>query len=194
MSPQGIGGDDRCGVYALNKIYDAATVKPFLLFTCSEEIGGIGAKAFANVFKQNLLPSELKSLKLIIEIDRKGDNDAVYYDCDNPDFENYISGNGFKTDNGSFSDISVVAPALGVAAVNLSSGYYNAHTFHEFINLQQLESTISKVLDIVSDSAKSNFPQFPFVEKIQKPFQRYFSYQKTSQTYDLPFSEDFNEK
>ena len=193
MSPQGIGGDDRCGVYALNKIYDLADVKPFLLFTCSEEIGGIGADSFANAFKQNLLPPELKNLKLIIEIDRKGDNDAVYYNCDNPDFENYISSKGFVTATGSFSDISIIAPALGVAAVNLSSGYYNAHTLYEFINLQQLESTISKVLEIVSDSAKTNFPEFSFVKKINKPIRRYFSCQKKSQAYDLPFEEDFSE-
>ena len=61
MSLQGIGGDDRCGVYALNKIYEMSTVKPFLLFTCNEEI------------------------------DKKGTNYAVYYDCANLDFEKYIS-------------------------------------------------------------------------------------------------------
>ena len=190
MSPQGIGGDDRCGVFALNKIYDLADVKPFLLFTCNEEIGGIGADSFANAFKQNLLPPELKNLKLIIEIDRKGVNDAVYYDCDNPDFEKYISSKDFITSHGSFSDISIIAPALGVAAVNLSSGYYNAHTLYEFINLQHLESTISKVLDIVSDSTKNNFQKFSFIEKYQKNF--YYTYYPEKNQYgDLPFDGDF---
>jgi len=33
MNPQGIGGDDRCGVFALCKIYKSAQVKPWLLFT-----------------------------------------------------------------------------------------------------------------------------------------------------------------
>ncbi|MBQ3451584.1 MAG: hypothetical protein IJG32_04910, partial [Selenomonadaceae bacterium] len=42
MSPQGIGGDDRCGVFALVKIFHAAQIKPWLLFTTDEEIGGIG--------------------------------------------------------------------------------------------------------------------------------------------------------
>ena len=32
MSPQGIGGDDRCGVYALNKIYEQAAKKTFPAF------------------------------------------------------------------------------------------------------------------------------------------------------------------
>lgn len=164
MSPQGIGGDDRCGVFALNKIYESAPVKPFLLFTCEEEIGGIGAQAFCDCFHQKLLPNSLKKLKLIIEIDRKGTNDAVYYDCYNPDFEAYITSKGFKTAHGSFSDISVIAPTLGIAAVNLSAGYYNAHKPHEFINRQELEHTISCVINIVADSLRDNFPQFPYLD------------------------------
>ena len=164
MSPQGIGGDDRCGVYALNKIYEISAVKPFLLFTCNEEIGGIGAKVFCNCLRDKFLASLCNSFKLIIEIDRKGNNDAVYYDCVNPNFENYILSKGFKTALGSFSDISLIAPALGVAAVNLSAGYYNPHTLHEFINLQELNSTINRVVDIIADSVKDDFPKFQYLE------------------------------
>ena len=38
--------------------------------------------------------------------------------------------------------------ALGVAAVNLSSGYYNAHTQHEYINKKQLDTVVQKVIGI----------------------------------------------
>ena len=162
MSPQGIGGDDRCGCYALNKIYESAPVKPFLLFTCEEEVGGIGAQAFCDCFRKKLLPPELAQLKLIVEIDRKGANDAVYYDCYNPDFEAYITSKGFKTTYGSFSDISVIAPTLGIAAVNLSSGYYNPHKLNEYINRQELEHTISRVIEIVADSVNDDFPKFSY--------------------------------
>ena len=164
MSPQGIGGDDCCGVYALNKIYEMSAVKPFLLFTCNEEVGGIGAKVFCNCLRDKFLSSLCNSFKLIIEIDRKGNNDAVYYDCVNPNFEHYISSKGFKTALGSFSDISLIAPTLGVAAVNLSAGYYNPHTLHEFINLQELNSTINRVVDIVADSVKDDFHKFQYLE------------------------------
>ena len=165
MSPQGIGGDDRCGVYALNKIYEQAAKKPFLLFTCDEEIGGVGADQFCYEYELGVLPKELNNLKCLIEIDRKGANDAVYYNCDNAKFEKYISSKGFKTASGSFSDISVIAPTLGVAAVNLSSGYYNAHTQHEYINLAELETTINKVAEIVDDASTPNFPKFHYVPK-----------------------------
>ena len=154
MSPQGIGGDDRCGVFALVKIYQSAKIKPWLLFTCEEEVGGIGAKYFCLAHKQKQLPKNLDTLKLIIEIDRRGSNDAVFYQCANLDFEKYITGKGFKTAQGSFSDISLIAPELGIAAVNLSSGYYNAHSLHEYIIRAELESTIEKVCEMVADAAK----------------------------------------
>ena len=112
MSPQGIGGDDRCGVFALVKAYALSPVKPWLLFTCNEEIGGVGAENFCLAYEQGQLPAELSALKFLVEIDRRGANDAVFYDCDNPDFEEYITGKGFVTAHGSFSDISVIAPTL----------------------------------------------------------------------------------
>lgn len=184
MSPQGIGGDDRCGVYALSKVYETAQVKPFLLFTCDEETGGIGADYFCKCHKQKKLPPEVDNLKCIVEIDRRGSRDAVYYDCDNKDFEKYITSKGFVTAQGSFSDISYIAPELGTAAVNLSSGYYNAHTQHEFINRSELETVIEKVVEIVADSVADNFPKYDFVKKV-------FGLSRFS-NFDFDFDDDDN--
>ena len=166
MSPQGIGGDDRCGVFALVKVYRLSKIKPWLLFTCDEEVGGLGAKKFCLAHQQHQLPKELDDLKFLIELDRKGSRDAVYYQCDNPDFEAYISGKGFKTAQGSFSDISVIAPELGIAAVNLSCGYYAAHTLHEYINRSQLDAVIHKVVDIVAESPRDKLQKFDYRESV----------------------------
>lgn len=164
MSPQGIGGDDRCGVYALDAVYEQSEAKPWLLFTCDEEVGGIGASVFCAKQRKGVLPKELKRLKLIIEIDRKGKDDAVYYGCGNKAFEDYITGKGFRTSYGSFSDISYIAPELGIAAVNLSAGYYNAHTLHEYINRKHLEDTVRKVIGIVAESIAPDFPRYEYAE------------------------------
>lgn len=164
MSPQGIGGDDRCGVYALTAVHEQSAVKPWLLFTCDEEVGGVGASAFCTHYQKGKLPKELADLKMLVEVDRKGRNDAVYYDCDNPEFEEYITSKGFETDWGSFSDISLIAPALGVAAVNLSSGYYNAHTQHEYIDRKHLNATVKRVVEIVADAAGPDFPKYEYIE------------------------------
>ena len=163
MSPQGIGGDDRCGVFALMKVYDLTGGLPWLLFTCDEERGGLGADAFCLAYRRGHLPPELDDLKFIVEIDRRGANDAVYYDCDNPYFEAYVTDKGFTPAHGSFSDISYIAPELNVAAVNLSSGYYNAHQLSEYINRAELEHTIDRVAEMVQDAALDVTPHYEYV-------------------------------
>ena len=164
MSPCGIGGDDRCGVYALLQTYSTCKQKPSLLFTHDEETGGNGARAFSAWSSGCVGKSALPQFKYIIEIDRRGKDDAVYYDCANYQFENFISSFGFKTQFGSFSDISIIAPALGIAAVNLSSGYYNEHTIGEYINVGQLNDTIQKIINLVNESVKDNIPTFEYIE------------------------------
>ena len=103
-SPQGIGGDDRCGIYAILQI-----IKDFkcsVLFTEDEEIGCVGAEKFA--VSDYIVNNDIN---YIIEIDRRGTNDCVFYSCDNPDFEKFIESTGyFKTAWGSVSDISTIAP------------------------------------------------------------------------------------
>ena len=51
MSPYGIGGDDRCGIYMILEIVKQN--KCHILFTEDEEIGGLGAEAFV---KSNIQP------------------------------------------------------------------------------------------------------------------------------------------
>lgn len=178
MSPQGIGGDDRCGVMALCNTFDSVSEKekPWLLFTCDEEIGCIGARKFASLYtkkNRSKLP-DLSPIKLIIEVDRKGSNDAVFYGCDNEDFEKYIVSKGFKTEYGSYSDICDIAPAIGCAAVNLSSGYYNAHTQHEYINLKELKWTTDKIIEIVKESPA--LPKYEWIEVEYIPTTPYNTY------------------
>ena len=87
-----------------------------------------------------------------------------------------IKSKGFKTAIGSFSNISVIAPALGIAAVNLSSGYYNAHQLCEYINSAELNVTLAKVVDIIADSARKDFPRFVYIEKIPNISSSNYSY------------------
>ena len=163
MSPQGIGGDDRCGVYALCEIDGRAPKKPWLLFTCDEETGGNGALAFADDWF--FRPEEVRpNWKFLVEIDRKGRGEAVFYGCCNEAFEVYVTNKGFRKQYGSFSDISILGPELGVAAVNVSAGYYNAHTQHEYINRAHLEETIGKVLEMVADAAREDVPYYEYEE------------------------------
>ena len=147
-SPNGIGGDDRCGVYMIFEVLEKFNCS--VLFCEDEEIGTVGAKKFT----KHPLSKDLK-FNYIIEFDRKGNNDAVFYDCDNEEFTEFITKEFFKEAYGSYSDISEVAPHLGCAAVNLSCGYYNAHTTNEYVVVEEMEKVIEetcKLLERTTDT------------------------------------------
>jgi hypothetical protein len=154
-SPQGIGGDDRCGVYMILEVIKHYNCS--VLFCEDEEIGGIGAEKFV----QTKLAESL-DFNYIIEFDRKGENDAVFYNCDNPEFEEFITDKHFKTAYGTFSDISIIAPALKCAAVNLSCGYYNAHTTSEFVVMTEMENNIYEACAILEKTTEKD--KFKYVE------------------------------
>ena len=155
-SPEGIGGDDRCGIYMILEIVKYS--KCSVLFCEDEEIGAIGAN---NFIKSSI--SKNLEFNYIMEFDRKGSNDAVFYDCANEEFEQFITKKFFKTAYGSFSDISVLAPELGCAAVNLSCGYYNAHTTDEYVVWDEMMKSIWAAHEIIETT--TNADKFEYVER-----------------------------
>ena len=77
MSPQGIGGDDRAGVFMILQIIRRA--RCHVLFCEDEEIGAVGAGLFD---RSGIQPE----VNFIVELDRRGRNDAVFYGCCNREF------------------------------------------------------------------------------------------------------------
>lgn len=148
MSPEGIGGDDRCGIYMILSIIK--DLNCHVLFCEDEEVGGVGASHFVD---SGIAPD----VNYIIELDRRGHNDAVFYDCENPEFTEFICSYGFSEEYGSFSDISFVAPALGIAAVNISSGYYNAHSTHEYVKCDEMERNIEIITSMISEAHDTRY-------------------------------------
>lgn len=156
-SPDGLGADDRAGVYSIIQIVKKG-LKPTIIFTMEEETGAIGARNLVANF-----PKAPVELKYIIELDRRGSVDCVFYECDNPEFETYIENFGFVTAFGSFSDISVICPAWKVAGVNLSIGYEDEHTYGELLYIGHMLATIKKVITIL-ESVDEKTPLFEYIE------------------------------
>lgn len=173
-SPQGIGGDDRCGVFMIMNI-----VKDFhcsVLLCEDEEKGGVGARKFAKAKMKSKNekgePTETAyvdqlDVNFMIEFDRRGSNDAVFYSCDNKEFIDFVTDvTGFKYTTGSFSDISVLMPAAKLSAVNLSCGYYNAHTILEYVVYDEMMDTIEAAKVLIKENVE--YP-FEYVEKKYTP-------------------------
>lgn len=138
-----LGADDRAGVYAV-----AATVemgyRPTIIFTSAEEKGAIGASVLVRHYK--VAP---RRISFIMELDRRGQDDCVYYECGNKIFQQFIESFGFEHAHGTFSDISEICPAWDIAGVNLSVGYEHEHTPSELLNIANLERTIERVSNIL---------------------------------------------
>lgn len=163
-SPQGLGADDRAGVYAIINLVKRG-YRPHIIFTDSEEIGGLGAEDLIRKF--NKCPFE--KCNALIELDRQGKDEVVFYSCDNKKFEKLINSYGFVTKQGSFSDISLIAPIWGIAACNLSVGYYLEHSLGEHLNINELNNIIDKVVIMMRECTNWKFYKYiPRKIKINK--------------------------
>lgn len=156
-APGGAGFDDRAGVFAIIKLLQTG-VRPHIALCCDEEIGCAGAQSLAAV------PCPFNEVRYLIEIDRRGSNDCVFYDCDNPSFTTYIESFGFKEAFGSFTDITELGPAWNAASVNLSCGYALEHTPSEYLHLPSLYSTINKIKVMLR---QVDIPTFAHIPRIK---------------------------
>lgn len=157
-SPQGMGADDKAGILMMIMIVKRYKLRPHIIITADEEIGCVGA----TMLTKRVPKCPFKDCRYLIQLDRRGHTDSVYYDLDSVVFEDYVNNFGFKTEWGSFSDISVIAPAWHMAAVNLSVGYENEHTNYEHLYFNWWNETLEKVVKMIQDSP--NAQHYPFVE------------------------------
>lgn len=164
-SPQGIGGDDRCGIFIIMNIVKELHCS--VLLCEDEEKGGIGARKFANA-KKTIKNDKDEAIEVkyitdlgvnyMVEFDRKGNNDAVFYSCGNEEFIDFIEDTtNFKFSDGSFSDISVLMPESKLCAVNLSCGYYNAHTTTEYVMYDEMMDTIDVAKALIKEKCDEPF-------------------------------------
>ena len=166
----GLGGDDRCGIYAILKLLEKH--RPYILFTEDEEIGCIGAQKAVSKLKA-------PDIKYMIEFDRRGTNDCVFYDCDNDEFMTYIESFGFKTKHGTYSDILVLGSSWDIASVNLSVGYYNEHTSKEYVIFNQLLETIKRADKMLKELSKAPYFDYQETQNIPNWLKEQIKYYET---------------
>ena len=169
--PFGAGFDDRAGVFAIFQFLMKG-YRPSILFTLGEEEGGYGAFIAADEIK----PS--KDIKYVIELDRRGHYDCVFYEEENEEFKDYIKSYGFIEAQGIFTDICVLAPEWKLPCVNLSIGYLDEHTYSERLYIRWFEETVDKVRSMLNDCMKAPFfkselADFGYCDKCNKPIYRY---------------------
>lgn len=154
-SNYGLGADDRAGVFAIFNLLQRG-LRPSVIFLTGEEEGGIGATALAK------MPCPIPNLKYMIELDRQGENDMVFYQCYSPGFIDYIERFGFLQKKGSYSDISFLMEAWQICGVNLSIGYKDEHSYMEMLYVDAMFATINKVDKMLREAKTA--PRFDYGE------------------------------
>ncbi len=172
-SPDGLGADDRAGVFLVLKVlqYSSKDKMPTIIFTTDEEKGGLGARSLIKDY-----PTIPWDLKYLIQLDRCGEDDCVFYDDDNDDFMEYVEQFGFKTNWGTFSDISIICPQWGCSGVNLSVGYEDEHFEIERLYVTYTYATLEKVLnmiDVIDDAPAFKYIEHPYYSKIMQVYPGY---------------------
>ena len=147
VCPTGAGFDDKAGLFAILELIQRG-LRPSIILTTNEEQGGVGALALA----QTKCP--IPDLRFLIELDRQGYNDCVFYQCDNSKFRRYIEKFGFEAQVGTYSDITFLMTMWRVCGVNLSIGYKNEHSIRECLMIDYMWETIDKVENILKSDHK----------------------------------------
>ena len=159
-APYGLGADDRAGIFGILDLV-CRGFHPSILLLNGEEKGCLGAQAFIKNY-----PKTPKNIKYIIELDRAGTNDCVFYDCGNRDFISYIESFHFAEAQGTYTDIVVLGPQWGIATVNLSIGYEREHTYSETLYVGPMLATIERISLMLKEVSDIHVPFFKFGYKV----------------------------
>ena len=150
----GIGADDRLGCLALWLLRNSGHS---LLICPDEEIGCVGSGHIAQHYS-DLLDGH----QFAIQFDRRGSHDLVTYDCANPEFDKFLLKHYYCYEKkvGSYSDIAELCPALDIAGVNVSIGFYSEHTALELAEVYDF----CRTLQLTNTMLKKKAPYFGYIE------------------------------
>lgn len=151
-----LGADDKNGVWVILKLLQAGYNFDFVISE-GEEVGCIGIEKL-----EKRLPESTAEIAIVIDR-RKGDEvlkgggSDVYCSTLAQSISNFFKG-AFKVTTGSISDTRVICKYM--ESVNISAGYYGAHTSTEFTNFKELEN-IKNCIERIVDGTFVHYPTPP---------------------------------
>lgn len=145
----GVGGDDKCGVYAcLYYLKYLPAVK--VVFFSREEAGCRGSGKVNHDF--------FKDCRYMIQLDRRGKEDFItnYWgeQTVSHKFKSDIGAvkkkYGYKKGTGTVTDsVKLWDAGVDISCCNISCGYYNAHSSKEYISLPEFENSIAFIKEVI---------------------------------------------
>lgn len=158
MEQTGIGGDDKCGIWAALHCLNVLPACKAVFFV-DEESGCRGATNCDLEF--------FKDCRYILQADRRGNSDFVDYITGTISSDQFLEAvkpayeaHGYSRSHGMMTDVMKLRDRkVGVSAANMSAGYWNPHGDQEYINIEDLMNVCSLMERICSDVTEV----FPFV-------------------------------
>lgn len=153
-----IGADDKCGIAIILFLLQENKFINFI-FTVGEESDICYGSTFFIKKNGNLL----KKLPFGLVLDRKGKSDIICHENNygTLSFQSYLheisieNNFGYSPTKGVFSDANNFKNYISCA--NLSVGYYNPHTYFEYVVLDYLSNSCSFVNAIINDWEKTDY-------------------------------------
>lgn len=142
---EGLGADDKNGIWCCLKCLEKFDVCKAAFFV-QEEVGCIGSSHARMDFFTNC--------RFLLEADRRNGNDlitSIWGDLSSPEFLSDIDYEqfGYKPTNGLSTDVGTLKEnGLNVCALNISCGYYEPHTDHEFTIKSELQNCLNFIFHI----------------------------------------------
>lgn len=157
----GIGGDDKCGVFAclyLLKVIPEIKV----VFFSREESGCRGSSKVDIKF--------FSDCRYLIQLDRRGKRDFIQtYWGDKTISHEFASEIGltkkkykYKNAIGTVTDVMKLWKSkVGISCLNLSCGYYKAHSMYEYVSISSLWHSVKFTEEIVNTMQPKRYPSLP---------------------------------
>lgn len=147
---EGVGGDDKVGIWiALEALRTVPNLK--VAFFRDEEWGCQGSK--------NANLDFFKDVTMVLQADRKGNDDFVQKAAGTKLFGDHfakaarpiVESFGYKfTDHGGQTDVMKLRDiGLEVASANMSAGYYEPHSYKEYVVIEDAETALDLTLALI---------------------------------------------
>ena len=169
--PTGIGGDDKCGVYAcLELLKELPNLK--VAFFVSEETGCHGSR--------NADPKFFENVGYVIQFDAPGnvmvseycmgtklfDRESEFFSkCDQALTEGFEGRNDYQSHP--YTDVYALKQKFDFSCINFAIGYYNYHTKNEYVVVEDVYNGI-KTGRLMIESLGNNY--YPFIKKTDNIF------------------------
>jgi putative aminopeptidase FrvX len=155
MRQIGIGGDDKCGIYAALYILITQAGDGVAVFTVDEEVGCVGASLLDH--------EEIRHCTFLMQADRREGEDIVVKAAGSricsKAFESQVMAIGkplgyHACEFGSITDVQeLVHSGVGISAVNIAAGYYLPHSDSEVIVLSDLDRCVDLMVQLWESKA-----------------------------------------